>query len=424
MARFNTLQTWLDWQEQFHPRPIDLGLDRATQVFKRLYPSYNKPLTIIVGGTNGKGSCVAFLEAIYKAQGYKVGTYTSPHIVHYRERIKINGVPTDDQLICNSFERIDNARETTSVSYFEFGTLAALDIFSRAKVDIQLLEVGLGGRLDAVNIIDADLSIITSIAIDHVNWLGNTRDSIAVEKAGIFRANTPSVIGDGNPPARLFSTAKEKQTPLLCLNKAFEYQINSHGWHWKSSIQTYENLPAPNLMGEHQFNNASTILMAITQLQSFLPVQRQAIEYGLQDTQLRGRFQLINSSPQVLLEVGHNPQAVQKLSEYLKKQFSHRKIHAVFSIMRDKDINGVLDIMKSLIDRWFISPLDSPRALTDDAMQATFKQKKIDNVVLGFQSFKETFSAAKVAAAKEDIILVFGSFYLVSEYLAEFEDRQ
>ncbi len=424
MARFNTLQTWLDWQEQFHPRSIDLGLDRATKVFNRLYPDYNKPLTIIVGGTNGKGSCVAFLEAIYKAQSYKVGTYTSPHIVHYRERIKINGVPTDDNLICESFERIDIAREDISVSYFEFGTLAALDIFSRAKVDIQLLEVGLGGRLDAVNIIDADLSIITSIAIDHVNWLGNTRESIAVEKAGIFRANTPSVIGDGNPPVTLFSTAKEKQTPLLCLHSAFDYQIKAENWDWKSTTQHYKNLPTPNLIGEHQFNNASTVLMAITQLQDFLPVERQAIDYGLQNTNLRGRFQLINNSPQVLLEVGHNPQAVQILSEYLKKYFSHRKIHAVFSIMRDKDINGVLDIMKSLIDNWFISPLDSPRALSDDAMQATFKQKKIDNVILGFQSFKETFSAAKVKAEKDDIILVFGSFYLVSEYLAKFENNE
>ncbi|MCK5871383.1 MAG: bifunctional tetrahydrofolate synthase/dihydrofolate synthase [Methylococcales bacterium] len=424
MARFKTLQPWLDWQEQFHPRAIDLGLERATKVFNRLYRNYQKPLTIIVGGTNGKGSCVAFLEAIYTAQGYKVGTYTSPHIVHYRERIKINGIPTADHLICDAFERIDTAREDISVSYFEFGTLAALDIFARAQVDIQLLEVGLGGRLDAVNIIDADLSIITSIAIDHVNWLGNTRESIAIEKAGIFRTNTPSVIGDGNPPKTLFSTAKEKQTPLLCLHSAFDYQIKADHWHWNSPAQRYENLPIPNLVGEHQFNNAATILMAMTQLQPLLPVQRQAIDYGLQHTQLRGRFQLIDESPQVLLEVGHNPQAVQILSNYLKKQFNHRKIHAVFAIMKDKDINGVLDIMKSLIDRWFISPLKSPRALNDEAMQATFKQKKIDNVVLGFQSFKETFNAAKVMAAQDDIIVVFGSFYLVSEYLAEFENNE
>jgi dihydrofolate synthase/folylpolyglutamate synthase len=421
MARFKTLQTWLDWQEQFHPRPIRLGLERVSQVFKRLYPHYAKPFTIIVGGTNGKGSCVAFLEAIYKAQGYKVGTYTSPHIIRYHERIKINGSPVDDEQICHAFTRIEAVRKNVSLSYFEFGTLAALDIFSRQKVDIQLLEVGLGGRLDAVNIIDADLSLITSLSIDHVDLLGGTRNAIGTEKAGIFRTNIPAVIGDLNPPLSIFQVAKKIKTPLLCLNEAFFYQKKSHYWLWRSEQKTYSNLPYPALTGKHQFNNAATVLMAITQLQPLLPVQRLSIERGLKQVNLQGRFQLINTSPPLLLDVGHNPQAVQMLADYLSSRFKTQKIYAVFSIMADKDISGILDVMKTQVDHWFISPLKTPRVMKNSVLQKNFAQKNMANVCFGFQTFKDTFHAAKETAQKDDLILIFGSFFLVSEYLTAFE---
>ena len=200
MIHFESLQDWLAWQESLHPQTIDLGLERVTKVFHDLNPDYRKPLTITVAGTNGKGSCVATLEAIYKVQGYRVGAYTSPHILKYNERIKINGIPVADELICAAFTKIEAARGETSLSYFEFGTLAALEIFAQANVDVQLLEVGLGGRLDAVNIIDPDVTLISSIGIDHVDWLGATREEIGREKAGIFRADIPAVIGDTNPP--------------------------------------------------------------------------------------------------------------------------------------------------------------------------------------------------------------------------------
>ena len=423
MARFNSLPAWLNWQEQFHPRLIDLGLERAAEVFNKLHPVYTKPLTIIVGGTNGKGSCIAFLESIYKAQGYKVGAYTSPEIIHYRERIKINGLAVSDKMICEAFARIDLVRGDVSLSYFEFGTLAAIDIFVRANLDIQLLEVGLGGRLDAVNIIDADVSLISSICIDHVDWLGGTREAIGLEKAGIFRANIPAIIGDNNPPASLMIAAKEKQTQLRCINQDFNYQLNAKEWGWKSPTQSYTHLPKPALKGLHQFNNASSALMAITELQSYLAVDKKAIEQGLKNTQLTGRFQLIKNRPQILLDVGHNPQAVEMLADYLTSHFKNKKIHAVFAIMKDKDISSIIDIMSHLVSDWFISPIKTPRAVPETVLQELFIQKNISNVVFGFQNFRKAFAAAKQNAKKDELILIFGSFFLVSEYLTEFENN-
>lgn len=422
MARFDSLDAWLNWQERFHPRLIDLGLERAAQVFKRLYPDYQKPLTITVGGTNGKGSCIALLESIYRAQGYKVGTFTSPHILRYNERIKINGIPVEDDLICDAFERIDNARDDVSLSYFEFGTLAAIDIFSAADLDIQLLEVGLGGRLDSVNIISADLAIITSICIDHVDWLGGTREAIGQEKAGIFRANTPAVIGDKNPPNSLFEAAKQKQTPLFCINKEFDYQKSATAWDWRSATQNYTNLPIPALKGLHQFNNASAVLMAVTKMQTRLKVERKAIDEGLQNVHLTGRFQLIEGDIPILLDVGHNPQAVKMLADYLKSNFPDKTIHAVFAIMKDKDVSSIIDIMRDVVEDWFISPINTPRAASEKALQALFVQKNLNNTAFGFHCVADAVAAAKKSAKKDELILIFGSFFLVSEYLTEFEN--
>lgn len=419
MSRFDSLTAWLNWQEGFHPRTIDLGLQRAALVFQKLHPEKIKPATITVAGTNGKGSCVAFLEAIYKAQGYKVGTYTSPHILRYNERIKINGVPVADEVICQAFERIDAARAEVSLSYFEFGTLAALDIFSRSELDIQILEVGLGGRLDAVNIVDPDAAIITSIDIDHVDWLGETREAIGREKAGIFRAGIPAIIGDLDPPQSLLESAKEKQALLFCLNKDFSYEKAAAGWSWRSAQQSYTDLPYPILKGEHQFRNVSAVILAITQLQQTLPVTEKAIHSGLKSTRLMGRFQLCDGEIPVLLDVAHNPQAVRTLVEHLNENFAGKKIHAVFAMMKDKDINAVIELIKDKISDWFIAPLTNPRAATEEMMQACFKKQDINQVMMGFTSFNEALTAAKQHAQQDDLILIFGSFFLVSEYLAD-----
>lgn len=420
MKRFDSLAAWLNWQEGFHPRPIDLGLQRTALVFQKLNPEKIKPATITVAGTNGKGSCVAFLEAIYKAQGYKVGTYTSPHILRYNERIKINGVPVVDELICAAFERIDAARGEVSLSYFEFGTLAALDIFARSNLDVQILEVGLGGRLDAVNIVDPDVAIITSIDIDHIDWLGETREAIGREKAGIFRNNIPAIISDLNPPQSLLETAKEKQALLFCLSKDFSYEKSASYWNWLAGQQCYTHLPYPVLKGEHQFRNASAVILAVTKIQSQLPVTEAAIHYGLRHAQLMGRFQLcIGEEIPVLLDVAHNPQAVRTLVEHLDENFADKKIHAVFAMMKDKDINAVIELIKDKISDWFIAPLANPRAATKEIMQTCFKQQDIHQVMMDFDSFSGAFAAAKQNAQKNDLILIFGSFFLVSEYLAD-----
>ena len=423
MMRFDSLQGWLSWQESLHPLAIDLGLERAAQVFHALNPECIKPPTITVAGTNGKGSSIAYLDAIYRAQGYRVGAYTSPHILKYNERIKIDGKPVSDELICEAFARIESVRGNTTLSYFEFGTLAALDIFWRAGLDVQLLEVGLGGRLDAVNIVEPDVSLITSICIDHVEWLGGTREAIGLEKAGIFRAATPAIVGDPKPPKSLIQSAIDKHALLYCIGKDFGYTKQASGWDWFSADKKITHLPEPGLKGEHQYRNASAVILAVTQLAKTLPVSEASIRQGLENVQLTGRFQLIPGEIPVLLDVGHNPQAVRTLAEYITNMFPDRRIHAVFSMMKDKDIAGVIEIMNPVVHDWFFAPLANPRAATEPVMREIFSQSSVSNVSFGFSGFAEAFSAAKNQSQKGDLLLVFGSFFLVSDCLIEFEKR-
>lgn len=412
---FDSLQGWLAWQETLHPTAIDLGLDRASRVFDALNPRRIKPLTITVAGTNGKGSCVAYLEAIYKAQGYRVGAYTSPHILSYNERIKIDGQPVADSLICEAFERIEAVRHGISLSYFEFGTLAALDIFWRSNLDIQLLEVGLGGRLDAVNIVDPDTAIISSIGIDHVQWLGNSREAIGREKAGIFRAGIPAIVGEPNPPHSLIETAQNKQAELYLFGKDFSYARDAEFWDWSYGEHTLSHLPKPVLAGEHQYRNASAVILAITKMSRYLPVSESAIRFGLQNVQLLGRFQLLEQAGQVplLIDVGHNPEAVANLATHLRERFPDKRIHAVFSMMKDKDIAGALEIMRPLVSQWFFVPLTNTRAISQEAMREIFLQSRIVNVSFEHSGFIDAFNAAKSQAKPDDLILVFGSFFLV-----------
>jgi dihydrofolate synthase / folylpolyglutamate synthase len=422
MVHFDTLKGWLSWQEKSHPLTIDLGLERVAKVHKAINNHLVKPITIIVAGTNGKGSCIAYLEAIYLAQGYRVGAYTSPHILKYNERIKIDGSPVKDDLICAAFERIEAVRDHTSLSYFEFGTLAALDIFSRANLDIQLLEVGLGGRLDAVNIVEPDVAIISSIGIDHVAWLGETRESIGYEKAGIFRASVPAIVGDPLPPNSLMQVADEKNACFYALGKDFGYTKQQNDWQWFAGEKRICHLPEPALKGEHQYRNASAVIMATVLLADKLPVNERSIRQGLENVQLLGRFQLLEGDIPVLLDVGHNPEAVQTLVEYLTQNFPNRRIHAIFSMMRDKDIAEVLRIMNPVVYDWFFAPLANVRAATEALMRDMFSQHAIGNVSFGYTGFADAFEAAKKQMDKDDLLLVFGSFFLVSDCLAEFQN--
>ncbi|MGJ0486557.1 MAG: bifunctional tetrahydrofolate synthase/dihydrofolate synthase [Methylomicrobium sp.] len=418
MPRFNTLKEWLNWQESLHPLAIDMGLERAARVFNALNPDYRKPVTITVAGTNGKGSCVAYLETIYRAQGYRVGAYTSPHILRYNERIKIDGIPVADELICEAFDRIESIRQNTSLSYFEFSTLAALDIFSQSRVDIQILEVGMGGRLDAVNIIDSDVALISSIGIDHVDWLGETREAIGTEKAGIFRAGAPAIVGDPEPPLSLLQCATDRNAPLFCIGREFGYQKAENSWHWRFGDHHLEYLPFPALKGEHQYRNASSAILAVNRLSSILPVDIAAIRHGLENVKLAGRFQLIDGKIPLLLDVGHNPEAVKTLVEYLRQHCRQRRIRALFSMMKDKDIKSVLDLMNPLVFDWFFAPLTTPRAADETQMRATFEQCGISAAHFGYQTFGEALAAAKNQLQEGDLLLVFGSFFLISDCLS------
>ncbi|MEQ1635666.1 MAG: bifunctional tetrahydrofolate synthase/dihydrofolate synthase [Methylococcales bacterium] len=417
---FDTLSGWLKWQEGFHSQVIDLGLERVNAVFTRLMPTGCQLPTLTVAGTNGKGSCIALLDTIYQAQGYRVGAYTSPHILKYNERISINGQPVPDDVICAAFERIEACREGVSLSYFEFSTLAALYIFSQANLDVQLLEVGLGGRLDAVNIVDADVAIISSIGIDHSDWLGETREAIALEKAGIFRAGVPAIIGDPSPPDTLLQAAKECGADLYCIDQHFHYQCATDYWAWQGKQESYLTLPFPALKGAHQFLNAAAVLAAIEQMQSRLPVNERAICLGLMGVNLKGRFQFIDAEVPVLLDVGHNPQAVGTLFEYLTEVFPHKRLHAVFAMMKDKDIRAVVNIMQPLVQDWFIAPLDNPRAATTPMLEAVFKEFGITRFMGDFMDFKSALKQALRCSKADDLIVVFGSFFLVSAYLTEF----
>lgn len=422
MMDFDSLQDWLTWQESLHPLTIDLDLERVTDVFHKLNADYQKPPTITIAGTNGKGSCTATLDAIYRAAGYRVGAYTSPHILKYNERIKIDGEPVSDDAICAAFAKINAARGDISLSYFEFGTLAALELFKQARVDVQLLEVGLGGRLDAVNIIDPDIAIISSIGIDHVDWLGKTRETIGYEKAGIFRAHAPAVIGDPNPPSSLLQSAADKNAPVYRINQHFCYEKQADGWLWISSEQRLP-LPALRLKGEHQYRNAATVIFAIKTLANRLPVSDACIQQGLGKVELSGRFQLIEADIPVLIDVGHNPEAVKTLLDYLSNAYPNKRIHALFSMMKDKDIASVLDIMNPVIHDWFFVPLANPRAANESLMQKIFSQSAIAKVSFGFTDFAHAYQAAKSQAQTGDLLLVFGSFLLVSDCLINFKSE-
>jgi dihydrofolate synthase/folylpolyglutamate synthase len=418
--RFDTLAEWLVWQEALHPKAIDLGLGRVRKVFQALMPQPRMPVTLTVGGTNGKGSCVAMLDAMLRAQGYRVGAYTSPHLLRYNERIRIAGEAVDDAVLCQAFDRIDQARGDITLSYFEFGTLAALDIFSRSDLDVQILEVGLGGRLDAVNLIDADGALVASIDIDHQDWLGNTRSQIALEKAGIFRAGRPAVVGDPQAPESLYEYAREAGLSLSCQGREFGFQrCDGGGWNWRGEGEMLE-LPVPALRGDHQYLNAAAVIQLLRLVRRQLPVADDAIRRGLATVQLTGRFQLVEEGPvPVLLDVAHNPQSVQVLADHLRREYPGRRIHAVFAVMKDKDIVGVLNPIKDLVSHWYLAPLNMARAASADSLREVFRKIGVAGVDSGFPDPASAFAAARLNAQNGDLVVVFGSFFLVSEFLAQ-----
>ncbi len=414
-----TLSDWLSWQETLHLTEIDLGLERIGKVahkLKLLKPDF--PI-ITVAGTNGKGSSVALLEAILIAQGYNVGSYTSPHLIDYNERIKINAQNANEQQIIDAFEVIDKARGNISLTYFEFSTLAAILCFSQQNIDVAILEVGLGGRLDAANLWDTSLAIISSIDIDHENWLGNDRETIGIEKSGIMRKDTPVICGDPHPPKSIAKQAGKIGAKLYQLDKDFFIETDDatpNRWKWVGQNKTI-NLPKPNLKGRFQLNNAATVIAGLYSLKEKLPVDTDAIKQGLLSAKATGRLQIISQQPEWLLDVAHNPQAAKALAAYLANNPVSGKTYALFSMLKDKDIKQVVSIMSPAIDEWHIVPLGGTRGMTINELNQALSDQIGEAELIPHNDFKSTYQSLKNISNFKDRVVVFGSFLVVSEIL-------
>jgi dihydrofolate synthase/folylpolyglutamate synthase len=425
--RFQTLREWLLWQESLHAKEIELGLDRCRAVAERMQLIQPRYATVNVAGTNGKGSSVAMLDSILHAQGYKVGRYTSPHLIRYNERIRVDGEIVDDETICGAFDRIDRARGDISLTYFEFGTLAALDIFARAQVDIAILEVGLGGRLDAVNLIDADVALIATIDIDHVDFLGPDRESIGREKAGIFRSQRPAVCSDPNPPESLLQHARELQTPLAVLGGEFGFEIHAGYWTWWSATRRYENLPPPHLHGTFQYQNAAGVLRALEALEPRCRVSRQSIASGLLQVQLPGRFQVFPGPVRWILDVAHNPQSARVLADTIRNEPPPTgRTHFLIGMLKDKDIGGIFSVLHKLADTWHLVSLQARRGATAQMLREQLEVFAPRVPVHDYDTIAAAYQAVHSAAKPGDRVLVFGSFLTVAGVadILEREGRQ
>lgn len=414
-----TLQQWLEYLEQLHPSEMELGLERIRTVAQRMNVLRPAGIVITVTGTNGKGSTCAFLASLLARQRLKTGVYSSPHFLRYNERIQIAGEPVSDALICQAFEAVEQARQNTSLTYFEFGTLAALWIFSRAGLDVAILEVGLGGRLDAVNLVDADIAVITSIAVDHSDWLGDTRESVAFEKAGIFRQGKPAVCGDLQPPQILHEQAQQLDVPLSLRGRDFDLAITQQAWHWRGVGAAQENMHLHDLpLLDLPMENAALALQVYALLE--LPWQPEIISAALQATRLTGRLQRLQLEyrgrlHRLILDVAHNPHAAEYLAERLAGRLLAGKRHAVFGALSDKDVAGVIAAMAKGIDSWAIAQLPSPRSCTVAQLEQLLLAR--DAEFTAHDSIPLALEAVLERSDENDEILIFGSFFTVTQVL-------
>ncbi len=411
--RFKSLPEWLDWQETLHFTKVAPGLARIGQVYQALALAKPEFTIITVAGTNGKGSSVALLQSILSAAGYQVGSYTSPHLLRYNERICVNGIPCEDDEICAAFSEIDTARGETSLTYFEFGTLAAITIFKQRKLDIVIMEVGMGGRLDASNILDADIALITPISLDHTHWLGDTRDKIGREKAGILRAGSPVVCAESNPPASVLQRAEELGSPVYQADKSFHYQRNEeHSWDWKNETQDYALLPPPNLAGAYQFQNAAAVLQIVSLLEKKgFQISLEAIKAGLVNVVLLGRFQSVAGPVERIFDVTHNAQGAKNLATLLADSPCKGRTFAVLGMLKDKDVSAVTSLLAPQIDRWFVGGLSGDRGQTglEIMERVTIDRDKM----MAQQTVESAYQLAMDKAEAGDRVLVFGSFHTV-----------
>ena len=403
-----TLAQWLEFIERQHPSTIALGLDRVAEVFKRLKIELRCPV-ITVGGTNGKGSTCAMLESILRCAGYRTGLYTSPHLVRYNERVRIAGKDADDEALAEGFEAVEAARGETPLTYFEYGTLAAFWVFAQQKIEAAVLEVGLGGRLDAVNIVDSDCAVLTSVGIDHVDFLGPDRESIGREKAGIFRAGRPAVVAEPDPPRTVLDAAGEK----LLIGKDFGYTSGQGQWSYWGPGGTRPGLAHPALRGGNQLRNASAALCALDCLREHLPLAMQEIRRGLAEVELPARFQTLPGRPQIVLDVAHNVQAARVLADNLGASGFAPETLAVCGMLRDKDIEGVLREMSPRITQWHLATLGGSRGATAEHLASFLTNQKTEK----HASPAAAMESALKQAGENDKIVVFGSFLTVGEVI-------
>jgi dihydrofolate synthase/folylpolyglutamate synthase len=416
-----TLTEWLEYIERIHPKSIQLGLDRVREVREALDSRIAAPI-FVVGGTNGKGSTCAMLEAIALAAGYRVGLYTSPHLVHYNERVRIDGKPVDDASLCAAFAAVESARAACGIllTYFEFGTLAAWELFARAALDVVILEVGLGGRLDAVNVFDADCAVLTGVALDHMDYLGSTREEIGAEKAGIFRLGKPAVVADSEPPRTVIEAANRIGADLHLIGRDFGYAGERGQWSFWGRRGRRAGLAYPALRGAVQLVNASAALAALDTLHERLPIGAQDVRNGLATVQLPARFQVLAGRPTVILDVAHNPQAATVLAANLSDMGFFPETYAVVGMLRDKDMAGVCAALKGRISAWFVASLSGPRAASSAQLAEAIAAVHAGGEIFTFDSPRKAFAAARGQANENDRIAVFGSFYTVAEVMAEY----
>jgi len=412
-----SLAGWLERIGRQHPREIELGLGRVAAVWQRI--GLTLPTVVItVGGTNGKGSCVAMLESILRAGGYRVGTYTSPHLLRFNERIRVDGQEVDDHTLCRALEAVESARGEVSLTYFEHTTLAAFWVFAHAVLEAVILEVGLGGRLDAVNILDADVALVSTVDLDHQEWLGPDRDSIGREKAGIFRAGRPAIFGGDDPPEGLVAHAAALGTDLLVAGRDFAGRPRDGGWDWEGLGRQRLGLPLPALRGSFQVRNAAAVVAALEAVSDRLPLSTVALRQGLLDVRLRGRFEVFPGPVTLIFDVAHNPEAARAVAGNLgQHDAGGGRTLAVFAMLRDKDIAGVVRTLAPQVDAWFYAPLDTPRAATAAELAAALSAIGAAHVAHGHATLSEALAAARAAARPGDRVLVFGSFYTVGALL-------
>ena len=417
-----SLADWLGYIERQHPSAIALGLDRVSAVRARLGVEFGCPV-IIVGGTNGKGSTCAMLASILGSAGYRVGLYTSPHLMRYNERVQLCGRDADDATLSDAFSAVEAARGHVPLTYFEYGTLAAGWLFARERLDAVVLEVGLGGRLDAVNVFDADCAVLTSVAIDHVDYLGDSREAIGREKAGIFRGAAPAVVAEPEPPSSVLDEARRIGARLLRIGREFGYSNEESQWSFWGPGGKRHGLAHPALRGSVQLRNAAAALAALDALKERLPLATQDVRRGLAAVRLPGRFQVLPGRPQIALDVAHNPQAAAILAQNLAASGYARECIGVFGMLRDKDIAGVVRAVAPQITRWRVAGLAGPRGAPAGELARIVGDSAVAAPVFVHEHVADALAAARGEAGENDKIVVFGSFFTVAEAIAQLEPR-